>query len=160
MSKAVSCYWQISRYRALSLSEPTRTVKPTSAHVTQFSKSGDARPDSFVLKNSTVWGRREGHRTVSKTKASEMVSKSFSDAATVIQGKSFRIKKNNNIGQNHKLSYSEVPFSSTNIACPTTIISLPFQLTFLAQRSRFQSLCWEEIGCGYCCLTQCDSSTS
>lgn len=47
----------------------------------------------YVLKNSRVWGRREAQRTVSKTRASEVAWKSFSEAAKIIQSKSLRIKK-------------------------------------------------------------------
>lgn len=147
-SKAVSlCYCQCEPMHS-NITSRVNKCSQGAAHVTQLSKSPTTWFESFLLKNSTVWGRREAQRTASKTKASEAAWKSFSEAAKVIQGKSLRIKqKCKNTEQKHKLSYSKVPFSSMNTESfiPTKIPFCLFSQYFLYKDSAF-SLCWGRNG--------------
>lgn len=102
MSKAASpCYWQYwAHTKHCHFQNQQGQSSTLAAHVTQFSKSPDIWCDSFMLKNSTVSGKKEAERTVSKAKASEMVLNSFSEAAKVIQVKSLRIKEAKTLGKN------------------------------------------------------------
>lgn len=89
---------------------------------------------------------------VSKAKASEMVLKSFSEAAKVIQVKSLRIKKAKTLGKNiNSITVKYYFFYKHSLFLYSYKDHfLSFQLIFLAQRSSFQSLSAEgEMGYGY-----------